>query len=65
MSPNIDANKSTLPKKSLYASFKPVWKCKQVDNNNFENIFKRSKFLKKKTTVLEFWKLGVDNTFAQ
>ena len=27
---------------------KPVLKCKQVDNNNLQNIYKRSKFSKKK-----------------
>ena len=31
---------------------------KQVENNNLENIFKRSKFSKKKKLFLEFWKLG-------
>ena len=49
---------SLLYQKSLHTSFKPVLKCKQVDNNNFKNIFKRSKFSKKKKTFLEFWKLG-------
>ena len=33
-------------------------KCKQVDNNNLKNIFKRSKFSKEKNLLLEFWKLG-------
>ena len=42
------ANKSTLPKKSLDTSLKPLFKCKQVDNNNINFFFKRSKFSKKK-----------------
>ena len=41
-----------------YTSLKPVLKCKQVENNNFKNIFKRSKLSKKNKTFLEFWKLG-------
>ena len=37
--------------------FKPLFKCVQVDNNNLNNIFKRSKLLKKKKkTFLNFWK---------
>ena len=56
ISPNKGANKSTLPKKYFYTSLKPVLKCKQVENNNFKNIFERSKFSKKKL-FLEFWKL--------
>ena len=48
LSLNKGSNKSTLPKKSFYTSLKPVLKCKQVDNNNFENTLKRSKFSKKK-----------------
>ena len=39
-------------------SFKPILECKQVDNNKLKNIFKRSKFSKKKKTFFEFWKLG-------
>ena len=58
ISPNKGANKSTLPKKSLHTSFKPVLKCKQVNHNNFNNNFKRSKFSMKKKPFLEFWKLG-------
>ena len=50
-SPNKDANKSTLQKKSLYTSFK--LKCKQVNNNKLKNIFKRSKFSETKKTF--FW----------
>ena len=46
-------------KKYLYTSLKPVLKGKQVENNNLKNIFKRSKFSKKKKNFLEFWKLGV------
>ena len=38
ISPNKGANKSTL-QKYLYTSLKPVLKCKQVENNNFRNIF--------------------------
>ena len=53
ISPNKGANKSTLPKKYLYTSLKPVLKCKQVENNNLKNISKRSKFSKKKKTF--FW----------
>ena len=46
-------------RRSLQTSFKPVLKCNQVDNNNLKkNIFKRSKFSKKKEEFLEFWKLG-------
>ena len=47
-------------KKTLYTTFKPVIKCKQVDNNNSKDISKRSKFSKKKkkkkkkNTFLEF-----------
>ena len=48
LSPSKVANKSTLPKKYLYTSLKPVLKCKQVENNNLRNIFKRSNFSKKK-----------------
>ena len=58
LSPNEGANKSTSPIKYLHTSFKPVLKCTKVDNNNLKSIFKRSKFLKKKTTFLELWKLG-------
>ena len=48
LSPSEGANKSTSPKNlSLHTSFKPVLECKQVDNNNLEHIFKRSKFSKK------------------
>ena len=35
MSSNEGANKSTEPK-THYTSFKPVFECKQVDNNNLE-----------------------------
>ena len=60
ISPNRGANMSTLPKNIINISFKPVLKCKQVDNNNLKNIFKRFKFSKKKKkTFLEYWKLGV------
>ena len=38
----------------LYTSLKPVLKCKQVEKNNLKNIFKRSKFSKKKKLFLEF-----------
>ena len=58
ISPNKGSNQSTLPKKYLYTSLKPVLKCIQVENNNLKNIFKISKFSKKKKTFLEFWKLG-------
>ena len=60
ISPNKGANKSTLPQNYLYTSLKSVLKCKQVENNNLKNIFKRSKFSKKKNNnfVKEFWKLG-------
>ena len=48
-------------KKILYTSFKPVFKCKQVENNNLIFLYRpiRLKFSKRKTTFfLEFWKLG-------
>ena len=53
ISPNKGSNKSTLPKKYLYTSLKPVLKCK-IENNNLKSIFKKSKFSKKKTLFLEF-----------
>ena len=37
---NKGANKSTLPKNSLYTSLKPVFKCKQFDNNNIKIFLK-------------------------
>ena len=40
--------------------FKPVFRCKQIDNKNFKtvNLKPENSKKKKKTTVLEFWKLG-------
>ena len=49
LSPNEGADKFTLPK----IPFIQDLKCKQVDNKNLQNVFKRSKFAKKKTTF--FW----------
>ena len=58
IAPNGDANKSTSPIKSLHTSFKPVLKCKKkVDNSNLKNIFKRSKFSKKKTLFFRILKI--------
>ena len=49
ISPNKGANKSTLPKKSLYTSFKSVLKCKHVDNNNLKIFSEDQNSQKKKT----------------
>ena len=55
--PYEGANKFTLPKKSLHTSFKPVLKCKQVDNNNLK-IFLKDQTSQRKKPFLEFLKLG-------
>ena len=39
--------------------FKPVFWCKQIDNKNFKTVnLKPENDVKKKKTILEFWKLG-------
>ena len=55
LSPNEGANKSTIPKKSLQTSFKPVLKCKQLTTITFKIFLKDQNFQEKK---MEFWKLG-------
>ena len=60
----IKVQTSLLYQKYLNTSLKPVSNCKQVENNNLKNIFKRSKFSKKKKPFWEFWKLG-QYTFVQ
>ena len=53
----IKVKTNLLYQKYLNTSLKPVSKCKQVENNNLKNIFKRSKFSKKKKTFLGILKI--------
>ena len=48
LSPNEGVNTSTLPKNIFLQILNQFYICKQVDNNNLKNIFKRLKFSKKK-----------------
>ena len=56
ISPNEGANKSTLTKKSLHTSFKPVLKCKEVDNLK---IFLKDQNSQRKKKKKNFWILKI------